>query len=504
MAGRATVPRPPGGRAAIGANPAEVCLIDPIRDPSVVEGYLTDASNRRGTAEALVRPRSVEEVAEVVAHCQEHAIPLTVTAARTSLTAAAVPHGGWLLSLEALDAVGAIGDRTATAQAGVRLGAFQDAIEARGRMYPPDPTSRYDCTLGGSIACNASGARTFRYGPTRPWVEALQVVLPTGTILEVGPDDPVPADWPAPHWTEPAVKTAAGFAPPRRLLDLFIGQEGTLGVITRATVRLLRRPDAVLGLVAWFRSWREAVAGVAALRSAARSDPHGALSPRCIEYFDASCLEMARARGIDVPAGARAALFCEQEVEPHVGDGAHLEAWWTALGDLDAIVDDTLVAADDAGRAALHAFRHAIPAGINEEVARNGMSKVGTDLAVPDDALVEMMEVYAETPMRHVLFGHIGDNHLHLNLLPRTPEELRRAHAWYDELARRAIALGGTVSAEHGIGKVKREHLAWMVGEETLASFRALKRHLDPAWILGRGNVVEEPPPAVPGTSGPP
>lgn len=476
----------------IGRSRAEVRLFHPIRDPSVLEGYLTDASNRRGAAEALVRPRSAEEVAEVVAHCQERAIPLTVTAARTSLTAAAVPCGGWLLSLEALDRMGEIGEATATAEAGVRLGAFQDAIEARGRLYPPDPTSRHDCTLGGSIACNASGARTFRYGPTRPWIEALQVVLPTGELLEVGPDDPVPADWPAPAWTEPRVKTAAGFAPPRRLLDLFIGQEGTLGVVTRATVRLTRRPDAVIGLVAWFRSWRDAVRAVSALRDAARADRRGALSPRCIEYFDASCLDLARARGIDVPTDARAALFCEQEVEPGVGEEAHLEAWWTALGELDARVDDTLVAAADAGRAALHAFRHAVPAGINEEQARNGMPKVGTDLAVPDDALVEMMEAYAETPMRHVLFGHIGDNHLHLNLLPRTDEELRRAHDWYDALARRAIALGGTVSAEHGIGKTKRRHLAWMVGEETLASFRALKRRLDPAWILGRGNIVGE------------
>lgn len=470
-------------------------MIDPIRDASVIEGYLTDASNRRGEAEALVRPRTTAEVAEVVAHCQKHAIPLTVTAARTSLTGAAVPRGGWLLSLEALDAVESVGEHTATAQAGVRLGVLQDLVEANGRMYPPDPTSRYDCTLGGSIACNASGARTFRYGPTRPWVEALEVVLPTGEVLQVGPDDPVPADWPVPHWTEPPVKTAAGFAPPRRLLDVFIGQEGTLGIITRATVRLVPKPEAVVGLVAWFRSWPEAVHAVDVLRRAARKAPHGALSPRCIEYFDGSCLDLARERGIDVPAEARAALFCEQEIEPGVGEDAHLEAWWNTLEGLGALVDDTLIAADEAGQNALRVFRHAIPAGINEEQARNGMPKVGTDLAVPDEALVAMMQAYDETPMRHVLFGHIGDNHLHLNLLPRTEEELRRALAWYDTLARRALELGGTISAEHGIGKLKRRHLAWMVGEGTLASFAALKRRLDPAWILGRGNILEVPSP---------
>ncbi|MEM6927571.1 MAG: FAD-linked oxidase C-terminal domain-containing protein, partial [Myxococcota bacterium] len=161
-----------------------------------------------------------------------------------------------------------------------------------------------------------------------------------------------------------------------------------------------------------------------------------------------------------------------------------------ALAEHDALVDETLFADDDAGRARLHALRHAIPAGINEQIVRNGMPKVGTDLAVPDAALAEMMDHYEASPLPHVLFGHIGDSHLHLNLLPRTPDELVQARAFYDELAKHAIALGGTVSAEHGIGKLKRQHLAWMVGAEVMAQFRALKRHLDPADILGRGNVL--------------
>jgi D-lactate dehydrogenase (cytochrome) len=191
-----------------------------------------------------------------------------------------------------------------------------------------------------------------------------------------------------------------------------------------------------------------------------------------------------------VPEGTRAALFCEQEVEA-CGAEAHLEAWLAALAETGALADDTLIATDAPSRARLHALRHAIPAGINEQVVRNGMPKVGTDLAVPDAHLDALMDAYEAAPVAHVLFGHIGDNHLHLNLLPRTPEELAVARACYDELARLAIALGGTVSAEHGIGKLKKEHLAWMVGDETLASFRGLKRHLDPRGILGRGNVFD-------------
>jgi D-lactate dehydrogenase (cytochrome) len=297
----------------------------------------------------------------------------------------------------------------------------------------------------------------------------------------------VPADWPVLDWTEPQVKTAAGYAPPRSLLDLFVGQEGTLGIITRATVRLTDLPDEVIGLLAFFPDRSAAVRFVTHARTAARADANGPLSPRCLEYLDSHCLDIARDRVRGVPEGASVALFCEQEVT----SDDHLEAWLEALEGHGALADDTLVAIDRPSRDKLHALRHAIPAGINERVVRNGMPKVGTDLAVPDAALSEMMDAYEAAPLEHVLFGHIGDNHLHLNLLPHDADELRLAKSIYDDLARKAVALGGTVSAEHGIGKLKRHQLAWMVGPEVLAQFRALKHRLDPKGILGRGNVVE-------------
>jgi D-lactate dehydrogenase (cytochrome) len=134
-----------------------------------------------------------------------------------------------------------------------------------------------------------------------------------------------------------------------------------------------------------------------------------------------------------------------------------------------------------------------VPAAVNERVVAHGMPKVGTDFAVPDDALDAMMDAYEAAPLDHVLFGHLGDNHLHLNLLPRTAAELAQAKALYRQLAERAVALGGTVSAEHGVGKLKRVELAMMVGPEVLAQFRALKRFVDPQWVLGRGNLLQGP-----------
>ena len=339
-------------------------MTEPITDPSILEGYLTDASNIRGHADGLCRPRNAEEVAEIVRHCQQQGIALTVTAGRTSTTAGPVPFGGWLLSTERLDRIVEIGQDTATAGAGILLGAFQSEIERTGRFFPPDPTSRHEATLGAIVACNASGARSFRYGPTRPWIEALEVVLPNGDIRRFRRGDPIPADWPVPRWEEPEVKTAAGYAPPADAVDLFIGQEGTLGIITEVTVRLTELPSQVLGVLAFFPDRAAAVRFVVAAREATRIEPRGALSPRCLEYLDAACVGMARDRVSGVPDDAGAALFCEQEV--YGDEDAHFETWWETLGQCGALADDTIITTTDDARAQLHAFRHAVPAGIND------------------------------------------------------------------------------------------------------------------------------------------
>jgi len=455
-------------------------------DQDVIAGYLRDASNTVGHAECLALPKSAEEVAEVVRYCQSHAIPLTVTAQRTSTTGGPVPHGGWLLSIEGLDTVYAPDD----VGSGVILGEHQNHLEEQGLLFPPDPTSRHECTIGAAIACNASGARSFRYGPIRDWVEGVQVVLPTGEILWADRKTPIPEDWPRAMWAEPDVKTAAGFYPANNLLDLMIGQEGTLGIITRAKLKVIPWTEEVLGLLVFFSTLEDCIGFVETARAgAARRDRPvvgGSLNPLAIEFFDSDALEMARARIPDVPHSAKAALFIEIG---HSGEPP-LEEWWEAIVEADALAEDTIVADDSAGRKRLHALRHAIPAGVNEAVVANGMPKVGTDFAVPDSALREMMLAYGAVEMPSICFGHIGDNHLHLNLLPRDEAELTAARVLYRTLALKAVSLGGTVSAEHGIGKIKRALLSEMVGPETLAAFRSLKAHIDPAWILGRGTMV--------------
>ena len=458
-----------------------------ITQSDIISGYLRDASNTCGHAEALLRPKDSQEVSEILRMAQRYSIPITVTAQRTSTTGGPVPYGGWLLSTEHLNQVFS----DTHVGGGVILGEYQKDLERKGLLFPPDPTSRNECTIGAAIACNASGARSFRYGATRPWIEAVEVVLPNGDIQIVDRNTKIPSTWPSISWSEPDVKTAAGYVPARNLLDLMIGQEGTLGVITQAWTRLIPLPEEVLGMIIYFSSMESCIRCVETLRNGAqrpmKEPTAGALNPRAIEFFDARSIEMIRKR-VDVPDEALCGLFVEVE---HDGD-IDLDPWFEVLEEHEALCDDIIAAEDDSSREKLYRIRHAIPAGVNEEIITNNMPKVGTDFSVPDTALRDMMNRYLSVDLPYVLFGHIGDNHLHLNLLPKNAQELEYARSLYRDLALYAVSLGGTVSAEHGIGKIKRGLLAEMVGQEVVHSFRELKSHLDPSWILGRGILFEQ------------
>jgi D-lactate dehydrogenase (cytochrome) len=461
----------------------EICT-----DPAIIAGYLTDASNLSGHAQALLRPRDVSQVAEIVSHCQRETIPLTVTAKRTSTTGASVPLGGWLLSTEYLTARCDIGIEHATVSAGWLLGAFQSRVEQAGRCFPPDPTSRWDCSIGGAIACNASGARSFHYGATRPWVESVEVVLPTGEVRRADRSTPLPDGWPDARWPMPRVKHAAGYFPGDNLLDLLIGAEGTLGVVTEATVRLTDPVGPLLGLMFFFENVEQVARAVDEMR-AEKQQGSVDIAPLCIEYFDRFCLELIRDRVGGIPAHAHGALYIEH---PFL-DEAPLEVWAERIGAWTPSSHATLVALDAPSRQRIHAARHAVPAAINEKMARLGFHKIATDCAVPDAALRQMLADYDGQALPHATFGHIGDNHLHCNFLPRSEAERSRAEAAALALTQQAVDLGGTVSAEHGIGKLKHRALRLLLDESSLERLAALKAAADPAWILGRDNVLDAP-----------
>jgi D-lactate dehydrogenase (cytochrome) len=474
------------------------CLEDLLNKPEykgtdsqdILEGYLWDASNIKGHAEGLLRPSCVEDVSVIVKECQKQNIPVTISAQRTATTGSPVPFGGVVLSMEMFDRIHSRHE----VDAGVVLGQYQQQIEDEGWFFPPDPTSRHECSVGGAISCNASGARSFKYGSTRPWVEGLEVVFPNGDIRQIDRKTPIPSHWPTLNLSLPSVKTAAGYEPCGNLLDLMIGQEGTLGVITKAWLKTIPNP-MVLGLLVFFDSNADCLRAVHQLKQGAIRYATGqmhavqhAISPCSLEYFDRNSIVFMRAKLDDLPNSA-CGLFIE--LESRTEDFATLEPCLTILESCGALMEYSILADSEHGRNRLYQARHAIPASINEIVAGNGMPKVGTDFAVPDNRLEWIMDAYAEVDVPYVLFGHIGDNHLHLNMLPSTEAELMYAKEIYVELARIALSYGGTVSAEHGIGKLKKQLLAEQVGAGVIEQFRCLKNAVDPNWILGRGTLFD-------------
>jgi len=220
-----------------------------------------------------------------------------------------------------------------------------------------------------------------------------------------------------------------------------------------------------------------------------------AIVARALEYFDSESLKFLRQKYETIPAGATGAIFFEQETTPATEDSLMTE-WLSLLERHHALIDNSWFATSEQDQAKLREFRHALPVLMNEWFARHNQRKVSTDMAVPDDAFAGMLRFYQDnlrgTDLRYTIFGHIGDNHVHVNILPRNDDEAVRAWEIYRTFIRRAIDVGGTISAEHGIGKLKREYLRELYGEEHLREMAALKRAFDPAGILGRGNVFSE------------
>ena len=466
-----------------------------------LQDYLTDASFiRDGYAEWVVIPESVEEVAEVLAEANRDRVPVTVSGAGTGTVGGRVAFGGVVLATDRLNRIKLIDltNGTAVAEAGVILSDFQRVVESEGLLYPPDPTER-GCFLGGTVATNASGARTFKYGPTRNYIAGLKVVLASGEVLDLKRGE-VQADLkgqirvgsidvPLPDIRMPGTrKNATGYfvAPEMDAIDLFIGSEGTLGVICEITARLLPKPEALLSGVVFFENESDVLALVADVRA------H--VDARAIEFFDGESLNFLRQKYSTISTRASAAVFFEQETTSATEESV-FEQWQTLLDQHHAL-SDSWFATNAADQAKLREFRHQLPVLMNEWFAHYRQRKVSTDMAVPDDAFPGLFRLYQDTlrssGLRYTIFGHIGDNHVHVNILPRDDAEGARARELYIQFLKHAAAVGGTLSAEHGVGKLKREYLRLFYSDDQLRALASVKRALDPNGILGRGNIFSE------------
>ncbi|MFL5562984.1 MAG: FAD-binding oxidoreductase [Gemmatimonadaceae bacterium] len=447
------------------------------RDAALREGFATDASGLRMVPDAIARPASAAEVVSIVRDCASSRTPLTAAGGQTSTTGASIADSGVLMSLRAMDHIADVDERARSirVEPGAIVSDIKRAAAAAGLLFAPDPTSEESCTIGGSIACNASGARTLRYGATRSHVRALTVVLASGETVELR--------------RNPLEKNTVGYEFVHDPLDWFVGSEGTLGIVVAAELALVPLPARVTGLSIPFASEREALGFVVAAR-------RSVLSPRCLEYLDQLALGLTALGHGDrmAPTGAAAAVYCEDAGD----DEVDLTGWLELAESHGALGDEVRVFEGDAALREARDARHAIPATMNERGARcraAGGRKVSTDWAVPYPRLAEAImaargHARAAGVEQAVIYGHAGNGHPHQNFIATDADEVKRIERVVEETLRTVIAMGGTVAAEHGIGKIKRKWVGLQLSELQLGAMRAMKRELDPMGILAPGNVL--------------
>jgi len=447
-------------------------------DKSVRDAYEADASGLHLVPDLVARPESVDDVIEVVRKAASDRTPITCAGAQTSTTGASITDKGILLSLLSLDRISAPDEkgRTINVEPGALVGEIKRTAAAAGLLFAPDPTSEEESTIGGAIACNASGARTFKYGATRRHVRALKVVMASGELIELRRPD--------------LEKNTVGYAFAHDPIDWFIGSEGTLGIIVEAELSLLPLPHHVVGLAVLFRAERDALNFVIA----ARESPQ--LSARCIEYFDGRAIEIARSVSAGlIPPDATGMVYVEEEISDDLDSTLvrWIELIETIGADFEPLVFDGEARLREARR-----IRHSIPTTMNERgnsFRNSGGRKVSTDWAVPYRRLPEAIEtarsLVSEAGIDEpVIYGHAGNGHPHQNFVARDARELAGIEAVVEETLRRVLALGGTVAAEHGIGKIKRRWLPLQMNALQISMMTAVKSELDPLGLLAPGNIL--------------
>jgi len=460
--------------------------------------------------------------------------------AQSSLTGGATPMGELVLSLSKLSEIGVIGERRITAQPGVTLTTLRERLTSVGKTYPPVPTFE-GATLGGIVSTNAAGATTFKYGVTRDWVRGLTVMLACGELLDLERGETRASDGyfkiqtssqtvdvTVPTYRLPDVaKHSAGYhaTPDMDLIDLFIGSEGTLGVVTSVTLDVLPTQPQICLLLVTLNQESQAMTLAARLREASIATKHGydpsGLDVVSIEYVDHRSLELLREDGADrrvgvsVPRGARVALLLQVELPASMTSAAvHNQVVAASaplaegpivrlcrmLHHLDLLDQTELVPPGDTTRAAaMLAFREAVPETVNRRVALvkhtvdDAIEKTAADMIVPFSKLEESVTVFRTAfesrGLDYAIWGHLSDANLHPNVIPRSVMDVRLGRAAILACGRQIIRLGGCPLAEHGVGRnpTKQRLLRLLYGDTGVDQMRHVKQALDPEWKLAPG-----------------
>jgi len=458
-----------------------------ITDPDIVKGFCTDSSNYPGYADALVRPKSTDEVIEIVKEANAKKIPVTAIGNRSSLTGSAAALGGWILDTSQMTKIIEINhkEKFALAEPGMMLSDFKKTILDEGLFYAPDPTSEKECFFGGSIATNASGSRTFKYGSTRKYVRAIEVVLASGEVLNL---------------RRPGIeKNTFGYLPFQNMVDLFVGSEGTLGIITKTEVDLITKPENFFGGMAFFKTLNDALDFVVNVRRGLLQQIP-TITPRAVELFDHLGLDIIRPdSAFKIPETAKAGIFFEQEYKSDHKDSFEniLNNWLSFLETNKAIVDDTIIAEQPKQQEELRRLRHNVPSSLFEkggEFVKDGGGKVSTDWSVPISKIHEIINFAQNLAgqakiSEPVIYGHIGNGHPHYNFIAKNAAEKKQILEVVYKTCEKVVSLGGTIAAEHGIGKIKKELVKYQYPKPFIKAMQAVKQSLDPNGILAPGNI---------------
>ena len=428
--------------------------------------YAYDATNRHHRPDAVVFPANTQEVSAIMRVANEFGFFVVPRGAGTGMSGGALAvRGGLVMIMTRLNRILSIDadNLVAEVQPGVVTGHFQEVVEKKGFFYPPDPASALYCTLGGNVAECAGGPRAVKYGVTRDYVLGLEVVLPAGEVITTG------------------VRTAKGVVG-YDLTRLIVGSEGTLGIITKIVLRLLPMPEVVRTLSAVFTHIRDTAKAVSEI-------VRSGLIPRKVEYMDQAamgCVEDYLNMGLPVDAGAM--LLVEVDGDRSSADTAlqHLRAICEGRGAREIKVARSEQEATELWRA-----RKAI----SPALFRLGQDKINEDIVVPRSRIPEMVEWIDElrksTGLTVVTFGHAGDGNIHFNIMldKRDKETFNKAEAAVEELFRHTLALGGTISGEHGVGITKAPYLDMELGSQEVALMKRIKAAFDPKGILNPGKI---------------
>lgn len=514
--------------------------------------YLKDESRQTGRASSITFVKTEEEIVMAVKKSSSENTEITIQGARTGLAASAVPNGGNILNLSRMNKVlGARYDNNKDRfflrlQPGILLsevrrllknksfltvGWDEESIEALNHMskgewfYSTDPTET-SATIGGMASCNASGAKSFRYGSAREHIKGMRIVLSDGDILSLKRGRVFAKDGffrmvteggrtiagKLPEYEMPDVKkNTSGYynKPSMDMLDLFIGSDGTLGVISEVEIELNRTQYSNWGITVFMPDEESALDLVRAVRGEQvfNDVERYEMKPSAIEFFSHNALNMLRREQKTNPAFAsiqeikdsyHTAVYMEIENDTEEESWSFVERLGNMIARLGGDEDATWVANNPVNLEKLHSFRHACPECVNMHIdivkkTDSRITKLGTDMSVPDKRLKDVMTMYNrdlnDNGLNYVIFGHVGNNHLHVNTIPENIEEYNKAKKIYSDWAEKITLMGGAVSAEHGVGKLKIPFLQKMYGNEVLNDMRRLKKLFDPQQLLNRGTI---------------